>query len=637
MKTRNGKFAHLIWVLLCVPVLAVEVFSQAEFQLGVNFDGQNTGAFVNLALHSHRYSKVTAYDSLGYPMSDFDYLLMDARPVAEWSKTIDDPEKYRVNMSGTYACSFRGQAQVSSPWVASSIQNMQYDAATNTSRFELVVGGYPGADHGLVNLVFTNTRRSSSDTLRSGITDLVINRPGYPLGSSKVFTDEFLALCRAADFACYRFYGVQNVWDSEPVYPAKTRWSERKPANYASQVPVTETAKIDGWSWEHMIMLANILKKDIWICVLMSADSDYVTQLAHLLKTELDPSINVYVENSNEVWSPTFHAYGVYNQADAKARSLSFDQNYARRTVELSQLFAQVFGAEQINKRIRVVLGSQQGYVGRTDVHTSFIQSHFGPPSTYIYALNPSLYFGSSTESNSDEVVVAQGMHTDIERQLSDKSYALYREPHLERARKLGLVGGCVSYEGGPGVPSSLNNNLSAQIRAHRTKECADAIRFNYLQGWKEKGGGLANFFTLASSYNRYGCWGATDDYKNPDRNYKMQALRDIIAASQSTPVLEQDGDRSREAGRTYVQPSPCDERCHFRFVLSGVRENQEVCVVIRDALGRILHRQRHELRDGMVEGTFETTELSTGLYCIECISDTAAVVSSHAIVVAHP
>ena len=36
-------------------------------------------------------------------------------------------------------------------------------------------------------------------------------------------------------------------------------------------------------------------------------------------------------------------------------------------------------------------------------------------------------------------------------------------------------------------------------------------------------------YFTLSSAYNRYGCWGLTDDYTNPERNYKMQAMRNIL------------------------------------------------------------------------------------------------------------
>ncbi|MFN8366121.1 MAG: T9SS type A sorting domain-containing protein [Candidatus Kapaibacterium sp.] len=540
---------NTVYVFLFV-FLTLAATAQSTFQLGVNFDGQNTGAFVNVAKHTHRYSKAAGYDTLGYPTSDFELLLMDARPAAEWSNSIDDPEKYRVNVSGSYQCKFQGSGTVSSPWVASSVQNLIYDATSNTTYFELIVGGYPNANHGLVNLVFTNTRRSPKDTLNSGVTDIVVNRPGYPLTSTKVFTDEFLALSKSADFACYRYYGVQNVWDGEPVYPKKTIWAERKPVNYSVQVPVPELGVNDAWSWENIITLANILKKDMWICVLMSADSNYVIQLATMLKQQLDPTINIYVENSNEVWSGSFMAYGAYNKADAAARGITFDQNYARRTVELSNLFAQVFGANEINKRIRVVLGAQQGYSGRSDAHISYITNKYGAPKNYIYAISPSAYFGSKNPNATNPVDIAKGMTDDIKDQINNTANSAYRDNHFKRARDLQLPGGCASYEGGIGLPNQANANLGNQILANRTTEVADAIKYNYIEGWKNLGGGLACYFTLASSYNRYGCWGITDDYTKPDRNYKMQALRDIIAAS--TTLVEETDTQSSS-----VQPNP--------------------------------------------------------------------------------
>lgn len=187
----------------------------------------------------------------------------------------------------------------------------------------------------------------------------------------------------------------------------------------------------------------------------MSADSDYVIQLATMLKNQLDPSINIYVENSNEVWSPTFMTYGAYNAADAQARGIGFDQNYARRTIELSQLFASVFGADQTNKRIRVVLGSQQGYSGRSDAHIQYIRSQYGEPKNYIYALSPSLYFGSKKADATQAVEIAKGMKDDIVDMINISSSPFYRDNHFKRARDLELVGGCASYEGGPGVPSS--------------------------------------------------------------------------------------------------------------------------------------------------------------------------------------
>lgn len=244
-------------------------------------------------------------------------------------------------------------------------------------------------------------------------------------------------------------------------------------------------------------------------------------------------------------------AYGAYNKADAAARGITFDQNYARRTVELSNLFAQVFGANEINKRIRVVLGAQQGYSGRSDAHISYITNKYGAPKNYIYAISPSAYFGSKNPNATNPVDIAKGMTDDIKDQINNTANSAYRDNHFKRARDLQLPGGCASYEGGIGLPNQANANLGNQILANRTTEVADAIKYNYIEGWKNLGGGLANYFTLVSSYNRYGCWGITDDYTKPDRNYKMQALRDIIAAS-TTTVQEQDAIQTNS-----VQPNP--------------------------------------------------------------------------------
>ena len=289
--------------------------------------------------------------------------------------------------------------------------------------------------------------------------------------------------------------------------------------------------KAEGWCWEYIIELSNILKKDIWICIPIAADSEYVTSLATKLKSELDPTINIYVENSNEVWSPTQVTHGVYNQAEAVHYGINFDQNYARRTVELSRWFGYVFGSGAINNRIRIVLGAQQAYGGRSDTHLNYINTTFGPPKNFVYALSPSLYFGS-TNPNSDTTAIVAGMLADIKGQRDTVTNPFYRISHLDRAKKWNLIGGCVSYEGGPGVPSGGGKtNLSAQIEANRTFAIKEVLKKNYNDGWFDLGGGLAMFFALESGYNRYGCWGITDDYTKPDRNFKMRAIREIIGS----------------------------------------------------------------------------------------------------------
>ncbi len=596
------KFILIIFILV---LLSIELFAQ-KHNLGVNID--NANAFVNLANHLNNYSKAKSYDSLGWPQSDFE-LLFDGRPVAEWSNDIDDPSKFRTNYSGIYKCSFKGSANVVASWSVVSVENKIYDPLSNTTYFDLNIGGYPNTGHGLVNFSFTSTKRSPNDTLNSGITNLKINRPSYPINSTKIFTDEYISLLKSADFSCYRFYGVQNIWDGEPTYPKKSKWNNRKTPNDASQSSMKNmNNKSDAWSWDYIIALANILKKDIWVNVYISADSDYVINLANLLKTKLDPSINIYVENSNEVWSPTQTTHGPYNKSQADEYKITFDQNYARRTVEVSNLFKTVFGIYEMNKRVRVVLGAQQAYGGRSDTHLDYINKNIGSPSIYIYALAPSLYFGSKN-SNGDTNAINQGMLDDIDSQLQSLTD---RKGHLNRSIKWSLVGGCVSYEGGPSIPASGGKtNLSNQILANRTYKMKEIIKKNFQDGWFDIGGNLAMYFTLYSGYNRYGCWGLTDDYNNSDRNFKMQAVREIIGTK--SDVYENKGTENIFS----VAPNPFSSRTTLIYYYSKVENNLNIRII--NEFGIIVENKSNlSCCEGINKYTLDMSKFPNGVYCVE-------------------
>jgi hypothetical protein len=605
-------FRSLHWFCIALFALLLPPARGAaqSFRLGVNLDA--AGAFIDVVRGTSRYSNVTAYDSLGWPESDFDLVLMDGRPAREWAGTIDDPEHYRIDYSGRYACGFRGSADVRATGTSVAVENFAHDAASNATTFDLVVGGWPEANHGLVFLTFTNTRRSATDTLRSGITDLRVHRPGYPLGTNRVFTDEYLALCTAADFACYRFYNVQNIWDGEPAWPQRITWEQRKTPRDAAQVSMAQTTgKRDGWCWEYIVQLANILRKDIWINIHLSCDSLYVARLAAMLQRDLDPAINVYVESSNEVWSPTQATHGPYNQADALARGITFDQNHARRTVELSNWFATVFGRDAINTRIRVILAGQHAYGGRSDAHLDFINSRFGPPRAFIYATSTALYFESQQATSTDPVLVASGFLADITEQISDPQAATWRPAHIGKAVNWGLPGGCTSYEGGPSTPSGGGTaNLGAQILAHRTPVMANAIERSYLDGWRELGGGLALYFTLASGYNRYGCWGLTDDPSQPDRNFKMQAIRNILG----TPTAA-DRPPVPSGNSISVYPNPATTSL-------TIRSDVPAHVRITDVLGREMWRG-----DIGRSSTIGTIQWPAGMYFVHAPACTVRVV----------
>jgi hypothetical protein len=559
------------YLIIILAILNFDsTLSQSSFNLGVNLD--DNGAFVNIMNHTNRFQDAASYDTNGWPESDFKLVMMDGRPVMEWSNVIDDPETYRIDNSGVYKCSFTGSADISTWGSGSSIKNLLKDVQNNITYFDVEIPGPPSSNHGIVVLTFTNTTRSPKGPTNKGITNLKIIRPDYELNTPKIFTDEYINLCKTANFSCYRFYNLQNIWDGEPTYPERTSWEKRKTPQDASQRPMTNlNGKRDGWSWEYIIELANLLNKDIWINIHISCDSLYVSNLARMLMENLNEGINIYIENSNEVWSPTQATHGPYNAAEAKHYGISFDQNYARRTVELSDWFLKIFGSDALNNRIRVILAGQQSYIGRTDNHLNYIMKNFGEPKEIIYSTSTTCYFGSSNPNGTPDEI-NDGMIDEINKQISDTKSYQYRLNHINKAREWGLTGECTSYEGGPHLPAGGGTtNLDNQILSHRTKKMGDIIKLNYLEGWKNLGGGLAMYFTLNSAYNRYGCWGLTDDYTKPDRNYKMQAVRDILSG-----ISDVDEQKTTKLSHL-ITPNPVSE--YIEIYLNEVSQSKYILI----------------------------------------------------------
>jgi hypothetical protein len=534
---------------LFIILLLLSLDQYGQGKMGVNLSGSM--AFVNVMDEGPRYD-ISTYDAQGWPTADFTQTF-DWRLVAEWISTIDDPEQYRINMSGTYKCSFVGQATVNG-WGA-TVSNKTYDAPNNITTFDITV---PSTNNGRIfwQLNLTGTKRTFASATNTGITKLRMNRPGYPLSTTQSFTNEFINLCKSASFACYRYMPVSNAWFGSETYPAVTTWANRKLPTDAYQVDMQSiNGKVEGWSWEHTIELANILKKDIWINLNVSVDDNYVTQLATKLQAELDASIHVYIEYGNEVWDPNGAGAGQWLNAQAGVLGISFDQNYARNVVRISNLFKGVYGAAAINNKIRMILGAQQGWMGRSQIHLDYIKNNIGNPKDYIWALAPSTYysgFGASIELALNEC------HTDIMVNYDDVNDDPSLLKFMQLAITWGLPGVCVSYEGQAADNIGNTNNLAVDIGKHRDARMATEQYANF-QSFFDAGGTLACQYGIWANYTRYGCWGLTDDPTNPDRNFKFKAARtlcgDIVNAMP-------------------VPTAPAAPTCLTTTVVSGTEQN---------------------------------------------------------------
>jgi Ca2+-binding RTX toxin-like protein len=110
----------------------------------------------------------------------------------------------------------------------------------------------------------------------------------------------------------------------------------------------TYGSKVSGVSIETMVRASNEAKADLWLNVPHLATDDYVKKMAEYVKANLDPSLKVYVEYSNEWWTPIFDQNKYYKE---KAKELGIDgklyaegQIYAMRAAEVSKIFEASFG-----------------------------------------------------------------------------------------------------------------------------------------------------------------------------------------------------------------------------------------------------------------------------------------------------
>jgi len=536
-------------------------------QIGVNISlPERGGTYIDLVKENYRWTSLgtgsalsaAEVDQQGWPAVDAQYIV-DFRPVAEWSNSIDDPEVYRIDVSGTWKCSFEGEASVSAV-AGGSIENLSFDAGANITSFDFVV---PLGSKGFFLINFTNTRRTSASGLNTGFTDFKMLRPGYD-NDNELFYPPFLALFDTVNFEAIRYMVFTGTNGRDPLYPAQIQWSNRKLPDDASQRAIPTINKMGGACWEHVIEIANRTQTDPWINVPVSAGTDYVTQLATMFKENLHPQLKIYVESSNEVWNsaPGFEQT-LYNGQQAAALGLTDIQNHARRTIELAEIFETVYGAGSLNSQIRVNLCYHQPMLKWSVIPMlEYIRDVHGTPSDYLWAIGCQTYFSGGHETGESVAEILEDCRESITAQIDEagSTNEAGRVQWIATAATWNLPGGFVSYEGGPDHGGGSTENIANRIMAERNIGMYDLMQYNLKDAFIDLGGTLAMQFTLTSAYSRYGCWGLTDDVTVPLRNYKLAAVRDLLSGT--THVKEIQTSRSK----IKVYPIPSNGKVNFEL-----------------------------------------------------------------------
>lgn len=378
------------------------------------------------------------------------------------------------------------------------------------------------------------------------------------------FRPEVIEFCKP--WHCLRFMdwlGTNNSIDR--------RWADRKRRTFYTQIgttgdtlglfgnpiPAWERKWASGIAVELCIQLANLTRKDAWLCVPHMADDEYITQMAKVVKAELDPSLKVYLEFSNEIWNWQFQqaqwmirseVAGTLVEAGGGRRPwkgwwrpTSFKDgviapgagegiDHPERTGALFRrcfkLWEDVFaGADR--KRLVRVCAVQAGWTDTVRRTLGWVMKHGG-----CDALSPSGYFGpddsvyarweaAGARLTPDDVIA------DMQRMVAGGVQTAEMNARLAREAGVRLV----VYEGGQHIQpkSQADTPYNPALGAAQTHPSMYALYRKNLELFARTGCDLfCAFNSVGAQGSRFGSWGHVERYgQSPAEAPKYRALLD--------------------------------------------------------------------------------------------------------------
>lgn len=472
-----------------------------------------------------------------------------------------------IDTAGTYKLQYDGKADVSVDLAQAEVSKPVYDPKTDTSTQEVKLAS--GQD--TLKLTFANTT--------AGVRNVKFMRPLYP-GAEKAHDPDELWYRPMKEL--HRRFEWLRVMDFTATNGQNVvSWCDRTlPGRFSQQNPAEGTWwQGRGAAWEYAVHLANEEQKDLWISVPLLADDEYVRNLARLIRygsdgknpytskqknpvwAPLDPRLKLYVEYSNEIWNFGFPQWTqllerTKAEVEKGKTNLNFDgstsdgdwntRHWARRLVEVSTIFRDVFGDDAMMKRVRPVFSTQLGWAdnylfqglwfmdawynngdGKQHVETPH------PVDYYVWGAGGSTYpvgFPEELEKSKDLTVaeIFQGYRKMV------KSWSENQRRDVDYARAFGLKR--ISYEGGPGLDNIGGDEFKKANAAKFAAQKDPRIKQVYLdmlRRYAELGGdGFTNFLTTNPTH------GVLANYvsKSVD-SPKTKALDQMLASKRPAPT----------------------------------------------------------------------------------------------------
>ena len=289
----------------------------------------------------------------------------------------------------------------------------------------------------------------------------------------------------------------------------------------------------NGVTLEHMIELANTQKAAPWFCMPHLADDHYVRKFALQVKHELDPSLPVYVEYSNEVWNSQFEQarYAARKGQELELSSDAFEAQlrYAsQRTTEVLRIWEEVFGDQRA--RVLGVYASQA-----VNPWTSSVVLEWNEAFQHADVLAIAPYFGGSLGAPERAREVAgwslDQLFESLRHEVAvDNKRMIVDQVAVARKHKVRLV----AYEGGQHLVghggAENNQRLEKLFQAANRDPRMKGLYLAHLRNWSAAGGDLYVAFNSMETWTKWGSWGLLEkEGQSPAETPKWQALQEAL------------------------------------------------------------------------------------------------------------
>ncbi|QKR99424.1 calcium-binding protein [Sphingomonas sp. CL5.1] len=197
-------------------------------------------------------------------------------------------------------------------------------------------------------------------------------------------------------------------WEQTNITTA-TSWSQRTTPDTLSWA---STGSTTGVPIEAMVALANESRTNMWLNIPTQANDDYVRQMLTYVRDNLDPSLKVNVEYSNEMWNWGFQQSRYANQLATQLWGTNVtrgvQQYYGYRSAQIAAIANDVFG-DGAATRLDNVLATQTANLGLEKyIFEGVAKAGLGDVSSLFQSYAVTTYFGSelSGQNSADRATI---------------------------------------------------------------------------------------------------------------------------------------------------------------------------------------------------------------------------------------